>query len=74
MDPTKRKPGGQPVDEENRLIGRSMRFKQRQLDKIDAAGMEWLRDLVDKAPMPKTPSATKPRGMHPGKAQKDKAR
>jgi len=38
---------------EEKLIQRSFRFKQRQLDKIDRYGSDWLRLVVDRAKPPK---------------------
>ena len=52
MEPIKRKRGGQPVDEEERLIVGSVRFKRRQWTKVKIGGQDWLRQLVDAAPLP----------------------
>lgn len=59
MDTIKRKPGGQPVDEEERLIGGSVRFKRRQWEKVRAGGQEWLRQVVDAAPLPEAATMKK---------------
>lgn len=48
-----KKRGGQTKPDEEKLIQRSVRMKQRQWDKVDAAGGQpWLRDVVDAAEMP----------------------
>jgi hypothetical protein len=48
-----KKPGRPPKPPEDKLIQRSIRLPQALWDKIDAAGLDWLRALVKRAKPPK---------------------
>lgn len=47
-------PGGRPpIPDEDKLVQRSIRLKQKHWDKIDALGLDWLRKLIERAKPPK---------------------
>lgn len=47
-------PGGRPpIPDEDKLVQKSIRLKQKHWDKIDALGLDWLRKLIERAKPPK---------------------
>lgn len=48
MEESKRKRGGQPKPEDEKLVQRSIRLHARHWAKIDAAGLYALRKLLDR--------------------------
>ena len=54
---TKQKhPGGRPkIPDDQRLVQRSIRLSAEQWAKIDEHGLDWLRQLIQRAKPPRTP-------------------
>lgn len=58
MEQTKRPRGRPPTSDEERLEQRSIRLTAAQWAKVDAHGIGWLRQLIDRARLPKESSPT----------------
>ena len=52
MEP-KRKMGAPKKPDDEKLVQKSIRFKQSILDKIDIYGLAWARSVLEKAKPPK---------------------
>lgn len=49
----KKKMGRPPTPDDEKLVVRSIRLKNRQWEKVDRFGLDWLRALIDRAKPPK---------------------
>lgn len=57
METKPKHPGGRPrLPDSQRLIQRSIRLSAEQWAKIDECGLEWLRQLIQRAKAPRSPS------------------
>jgi hypothetical protein len=55
MEEPKRPRGRPPTPPEEKLEARTIRLTSIQWAKVDALGMAWLRQLIDRAKTPKAP-------------------
>ena len=55
METKQKHPGGRPkIPEGQRLVQRSIRLSAEQWAKIDEHGLDWLRQLIQRAKPPRT--------------------
>ena len=53
MEEPNKKIGAPTKPDDEKLVQRSIRMKNRQWEKVDRFGLDWLRALIDKARPPK---------------------
>jgi hypothetical protein len=57
METKPKHPGGRPkLPDSQKLVQRSIRLSAEQWAKIDENGLEWLRQLIQRAKSPRHPS------------------
>ena len=58
METKPKHPGGRPkLPDDQKLVQRSIRLSVEQWAKIDQYGLEWLRQVVQRAKSPRSPAA-----------------